>query len=99
MDAVSLPTKFTARALKRKHQAVAARSSRKRTRTARDDSEHSGSDAEDGGLVWRPVARPAGAMLGAGLDEDGGLLTIEEIDDVDVEYVETEGGGRVVKLK
>ncbi|KAG9104867.1 ATP-dependent RNA helicase [Ceratobasidium sp. 370] len=99
MAAVILPGKFTARALKRKHQAIAALFSRKRTRTASDDSEPSGSDSEDGGLVWRPVARPAGAMLGAGLDEDGGLLTIEEIDDVEVEYVEAEGGGRVVKLK
>ncbi|CAE6467763.1 unnamed protein product, partial [Rhizoctonia solani] len=38
-------------------------------------------------------------MLGGGLDDDGGLLTIEEIDDVDVEYVETEAGGRIARLK
>jgi hypothetical protein len=100
MEAVSLPSKVTLRMLKRKHKATTS-VSRKRSKP---DSEHevvsdSGSESEDDGLAWRPVSRPAGAMLGGGLDEDGGLLTIEEIDDVDVEYVNTEVGGRIAKLK
>jgi hypothetical protein len=98
MDAVSLPSKLIPHALKRKSKA-AGKSGRKRTRTAPvdDDSQRSGSDGD--GLAWRPVARPAGAMLGGGLDDDGGLLMIEEIDDVEIEYVDAEGGGRIVKLK
>ncbi|KAG8760841.1 ATP-dependent RNA helicase [Ceratobasidium sp. 428] len=101
MDTITLPSKLTPRALKRKHKATARDSINKRTRTTPPDNESEGSDSnlENDGLAWRPVARPAGAMLGGGLDDDGGLLTIEEIDDVDVEYLEVEGGGRVAKLK
>ncbi|KAG9126621.1 ATP-dependent RNA helicase [Ceratobasidium sp. 392] len=99
MDAVTLPSKFTPRALKRKHNATASSRKRARNDPIDNDPENSASDSENDGLTWRPVARPAGAILGAGLDEDGGLLTIEEIDDVDVEYVNVEGGGRVAKLK
>ncbi|CAE6493815.1 unnamed protein product [Rhizoctonia solani] len=100
MEAISLPSKVTSRMLKRKHKAITS-SSRKRNRTDPADEEisNSGSDADEDGLEWRPVSRPAGAMLGGGLDNDGGLLAIEEIDDIDVEYVETEAGGRIAKLK
>ncbi|KAG8687963.1 ATP-dependent RNA helicase [Ceratobasidium sp. 395] len=101
MDTITLPSKLTPRALKRKHKATSRDSINKRTRVTPPDNESEGSDSnlENDGLAWRPVARPAGAMLGGGLDDDGGLLTIEEIDDVDVEYLEVEGGGRVAKLK
>ncbi|QRV91424.1 DEAD/DEAH box helicase [Ceratobasidium sp. AG-Ba] len=98
MDAVALPSKFSSRALKRKQKASASLATRKRLRTAPTDDAPEVSDSEDDGLAWRKVTRPAGAMLGGGLDDDGGLLTIEEIDDVDVEYVQTEAGGRVAKL-
>ncbi|CAE6395872.1 unnamed protein product [Rhizoctonia solani] len=100
MDAISLPSKVTPRMLKRKHKGVNG-ASRKRNRLDSDNEDVSnhGSDSKDDGLAWRPVSRPAGAMLGGGLDEDGGLLTIEEIEDVDVEYVDTEAGGRIAKLK
>lgn len=98
MDAVALPSKFSSRALKRKQKASASLASRKRLRTAPTDDTPEASDSEDDGLAWRKVTRPAGAMLGGGLDDDGGLLTIEEIDNVDVEYVQTEAGGRVAKL-
>lgn len=101
MEAVALPSKLTPGLLKRKRKAVA--STRKRPRTAPVNEPasdlSSGSDSEGGGLAWKPVARPAGAILGGGLDEDGGLLMIEEIDGVDVEYLDAEGGGRIVKLK
>ncbi|CAE7102344.1 unnamed protein product [Rhizoctonia solani] len=99
MQAISLPSKVTSRMLKRKHKALASSSrKRSRTETVNEDTSDSGSDEEDG-FAWRPVSRPAGAMLGGGLDDDGGLLTIEEIDDVDVEYVQTEAGGRIARLK
>lgn len=103
MEVVALPSKLTPRVLKRKQRAITGSSTRKRLRTVpaeEPDSDFgSGSDSEGDGLAWRPVARPAGAILGGGLDEDGGLLMIEEIDDVDVEYLDAEGGGRIVKLK
>ncbi|KAH7344801.1 P-loop containing nucleoside triphosphate hydrolase protein [Rhizoctonia solani] len=100
MEAISLPSKVTPRMLKRKHKAVTS-SSRKRNRvdSANEETPNSGSDTDDNGLEWRPVSRPAGAILGGGLDNDGGLLAIEEIDDIDVEYVETEAGGRIARLK
>src|SRR4051794_22049909 len=99
MEAVALPSKFTPRVLKRKQKAIAGSSARKRPHTASVDELASDSDSEPNGLAWKPVARPAGALLGSGLDEDGGLLMIEEIDGVDVEYQDAEGGGRIVKLK
>ncbi|CAE6388803.1 unnamed protein product [Rhizoctonia solani] len=100
MEATSLPSKVTPRMLKRKHKATASSpKKRNRTEALNEDITNSGSDIEDDYPGWRPVSRPAGAMLGGGLDDDGGLLTIEEIDDVDVEYVETEAGGRIAKLK
>ncbi|CAE6487667.1 unnamed protein product [Rhizoctonia solani] len=100
MEAISLPSKVTPRMLKRKHSAVTSTSRKKnKLGSAHEDVSNYGSDTEDDGLAWRPVSRPAGAMLGGGLDEDGGLLTIEEIEDVDVEYVDTEAGGRIAKLK
>ncbi|KAF8708201.1 DEAD protein, partial [Rhizoctonia solani] len=100
MEAISLPSKVTPRMLKRKHSAVTSASRKKnKLGSAHEDVSNYGSDTEDDGLAWRPVSRPAGAMLGGGLDEDGGLLTIEEIEDVDVEYVDTEAGGRIAKLK
>ncbi|CAE6433126.1 unnamed protein product [Rhizoctonia solani] len=99
MEATSLPSKVTPRMLKRKHKAIAS-SPKKRNRSETvNDITNSGSDISDDDIGWRPVSRPAGAMLGGGLDDDGGLLTMEEIDDVDVEYVETETGGRIAKLK
>ncbi|KAG8732185.1 ATP-dependent RNA helicase [Ceratobasidium sp. 423] len=86
--------------LKRKHKEI-TNSSRKLNKidSVNEDDPDSGLDIDIDGMEWRPVSRPAGAMLGGGLDDDGGLLTIEEIDDVDVEYVETEAGGRIAKLK
>lgn len=49
--------------------------------------------AED--LPWKKVAKPREADLGTGLD---GFLELEEIEDVDVEYEETDAG-RVVHFK
>lgn len=99
MEVVSLPSKITSRMLKRQCKGIAGPSKRTRYNTTGRPTSHSGSDSEGAGLDWRPVTRPAGALLGAGLDDDGGLLAIEEIDDVDVEYIDTKGGGRIAKLK
>ncbi|KAF8320485.1 DEAD-domain-containing protein [Clavulina sp. PMI_390] len=61
----------------------------------------SDSDSDDGSasgettFAWRPVAR---SQLRTGFD-DAAVLAFEEIDDVDVVYEETEGGGKVAKLQ
>lgn len=44
-------------------------------------------------LRWRPVPR---AQLQSGLDD--AVLSFEEIDGVDVEFEEVEGGGRIAKF-
>ena len=46
-------------------------------------------------LPWKKVAKPREADLGTGMD---GFLDLEEVDDVDVVFEETEAG-RVVKFK
>lgn len=46
-------------------------------------------------LAWKKVKQPREADLGTGLD---GFLELEEIEDVDVVYEETEGG-KVALLK
>ncbi|GBE88760.1 ATP-dependent RNA helicase MAK5 [Sparassis crispa] len=46
-------------------------------------------------LPWKTISRPKEADLGDGFD---GLLELEEVDDVQVVYEETEGG-KVVKFK
>ena len=46
-------------------------------------------------LPWKKVAKPREADLGTGLD---GFLELEEVEDVDVIYEETDGG-RVVSFR
>ena len=46
-------------------------------------------------LPWKKVAKPREADLGTGME---GFLDLEEVDDVDVVFEETEAG-RVVKFK
>ncbi len=46
--------------------------------------QHNSADA----LPWKSVSRPAEA----GIDFDDGILELEEVDNVEVVYEETEGG-------
>ncbi|KZT58965.1 P-loop containing nucleoside triphosphate hydrolase protein [Calocera cornea HHB12733] len=49
-------------------------------------------------LPWHEVDRSEGAGIG-GFDEKGGLLMLEEVDDVDVFYDEEAGGSKVAKFR
>jgi hypothetical protein len=49
-------------------------------------------------LRWKKVARPSQAVSGS-LDHEGGILELEEVDDVEVVYVDLPGGGRKVMFK
>lgn len=69
---------------KRKTPSSSSQSSRKKAKT-----QHRTADA----LPWKTVSRP----VDAGLDGDDGILELEEVDDVEVVYEETEAG-RVVKF-
>ena len=46
-------------------------------------------------LPWKTSAKPREADLGTGLD---GFLELEEVDDVDIEYEETDAG-RIARFK
>jgi ATP-dependent RNA helicase DDX24/MAK5 len=50
--------------------------------------------AQIGDLPWKSVARP----MDTGMGGDDGILELEEVDDVEVYYEETDGG-RVAKFK
>lgn len=45
-------------------------------------------------LAWKVVERPSAA----GIDEEGGMLMLEEVDDVEVYYEETENG-KIAKFR
>jgi len=77
-------TKSRSSGLKRKARALSITSSRKKARTQL-------LSAHD--LPWKTIVRPQEA----GADIDEGILELEEIDDVEVVYEETEGG-RVAKF-
>lgn len=49
-------------------------------------------------LRWKKVARPSQAASGS-LDHEGGILELEEVDDVEVVYVDLPGGGRKVMFR
>ncbi|CED83578.1 dead-domain-containing protein [Phaffia rhodozyma] len=49
-------------------------------------------------LHWKPVARPTQASFGA-LDQEGGVLELEEVEGVEVCYEELPGGGKKVVFK
>jgi ATP-dependent RNA helicase DDX24/MAK5 len=58
--------------------------SRKRAKTRHENADE---------LPWKLVARPAEAGMGG----DDGILELEEVDDVEVMYEDTDGG-RIVKF-
>lgn len=49
-------------------------------------------------LQWKPVERPTQASFGA-LDQEGGVLELEEVEGVEVCYEELPGGGKKVVFK
>lgn len=78
---VHVPSRLP-RSLKRKRRAPAEKPIKKRRKyadTALDD------------LDWTVVFRPSEA----GVHEEGGMLLLEEVEDVDVVYEETEAGKRI----
>ena len=91
-SSLKLPARLQSKLEKRKRRAS---SGKHQDLPSQEDVEDEDEDAVDSsGLLWRPVPR---SNINSGF-EDAAVLQFEEIDDVDVQYEDVPGGGRVVKL-